>query len=393
MPLEANKRGMISACPICGADAERFLVREMVPANQNMLLTSRDLARSVKRGTLSLHACIGCGFVFNAAFRDDLMDYGAAYENTQTASDAFSSYLDERVARVVGKCAARLKTVVEVGCGKGVFLSRLVDAAPGSTGYGFDTSYEGPDSASGGRLRFFKHYFGADYAPEPVDAVVCRHVIEHIADPIAFLGSLRAVLENPATTLFVETPCVDWIVRNQVVWDFFYEHCSYFNPRSLERAFARAGFDVAGVRHVFSGQYLWLEASPGTARREMPPDDGAVLQRCKEFAESQTAAVKEWIERLVSMRRSGKLAIWGAGAKGVTFAGLVDPQGELIDCVIDVNPRKQGCYIPGTGHPIVGPQDLAAREISAAVLMNPNYRGENEAILARLSISVNLVEG
>lgn len=393
MPLEAKVRGMISACPVCGADAERFLVRERVPANQNMLLTSRDLARHVTRGTLSLHACINCGFVFNAAFREEFLDYGASYENTQTASDAFSSYLDERVARVIGQCAARLETAVEVGCGKGVFLSRLVEAAPGSTGYGFDTSYEGPESASDGQLRFFKHYFGAGYVAEPVDAVVCRHVIEHIADPVAFLRSLRSVLENPATTIFFETPCVDWILRNQVVWDFFYEHCSYFNPHSLERAFARAGFHVTGVRHVFNGQYLWLEAAPGTARREMPSDEGAVLQRCRAFADAQAAAVKAWIDRLIEMRRAGKLAIWGAGAKGVTFAGLVDPNGELIDCVVDVNPRKQGCFIPGTGHPIVGPHDLAAREISAAVLMNPNYRSENEAILARLGASLVFVGG
>jgi hypothetical protein len=160
----------------------------------------------------------------------------------------------------------------------------------------------------------------------------------------------------------------------------------------LKRAFERAGFDVAGVQHVFGGQYLWLEAAPGTPRREADSDGGAVLARCRAFAETQAATVEDWIGRLTAMRRDGKLAIWGAGAKGVTFAGLVDPSATLIDCVIDVNPRKQGCFVPGTGHAIVGPEELAAREISAAILMNPNYRSENEAILARLGPAVALVE-
>ena len=382
---------MTTACPICGADAERFLVRERVPANQNVLFTSRDRARSAPTGTLSLHACAECAFVFNAAFAEDRLDYGASYENTQTASDAFASYVDERVARVVERSGPALKTVVEVGCGKGVFLSRVIDATAGTAGFGFDTSYEGAESALGGRLRFFKHYFGAGYVAEPIDAVLCRHVIEHIPDPVAFLGSIREVLESPATRIFFETPCVDWILRNQVIWDFFYEHCSYFNPRSLAQAFGRAGFGVDAVSHVFGGQYLWLEAAPGVATRMFPSDGGAVLQRCRSFAQTQSEAIRHWIERLTALRSSGSLAIWGAGAKGVTFAGLVDPHAELIDCVVDVNPRKQGCFVPGTGHPIVGPHDLAARKISAAVLMNPNYHRENETMLANMGVAIPLV--
>lgn len=384
---------MISACPVCGADGERFLVRERVPANQNVLLTSREQARGATTGTLSLHACVECGFVFNAAYRDELLDYGASYENTQTASDAFAAYQAERVACVIDRCSSGLKTIVEVGCGKGVFLSQLVDAVAGSAGYGFDTSYEGPDTARDGRLRFFRHYFGPGVVTDPIDAIVCRHVIEHIANPISFLASIRKVLHNAETRIFFETPCVDWILERQVIWDFFYEHCSYFNARSLARAFANAGFGVSDVRHVFGGQYLWLEATAGMLAQRSASDNGSVLAACRAFAEAQNSAVATWLDRLTTMRRAGKVALWGAGAKGVTFAGLVDPEATLIDCVVDVNPRKQGCFVPGTGHAIVGPHELAARNICAAVLMNPNYRRENEAILAGLGVDVTLVEG
>jgi SAM-dependent methyltransferase len=392
LPAKANTRIMISTCPVCGADAERFLVRDRVPANQNVLLTSRERARNVPTGTLSLHACIECGFVFNAAFHDELLDYGASYENTQTASDAFAHYQNEQVARVIDGCGSRLATVVEVGCGKGVFLSQLVDAAAGSAGYGFDTSYEGAETARDGRLRFFRHYFGPGFVPGPIDAVICRHVIEHIPDPISFLASIRNVLDDAGTKLFFETPCVDWILDHRVIWDFFYEHCSYFNARSLAQAFARAGFDVSSVRHVFGGQYLWLEASPNASARPPASDKGAVLMACRGFEAAQRSSVASWLERLTELRSDGKIAIWGAGAKGVTFAGLVDPEAALIDCLIDVNPRKQGCYVPGTGHAIVGPNELAARNVRTAVLMNPNYRRENEALLQRLGADVTLIE-
>src|SRR5213078_3046347 len=94
----------------------------------------------------------------------------------------------------------------------------------------------------------------------PADVVVCRHVIEHIPRPLDLLRAVRqAVAARPHARVCFETPCVEWVLRNQVVWDFFYEHCSLFSAASLATAFRAAGFEVTDVRHVFHGQYLWLE--------------------------------------------------------------------------------------------------------------------------------------
>ena len=84
-------------------------------------------------------------------------------------------------------------------------------------------------------------------------------------------------------------------------------------------------------------------------------------------------------------------ALWGAGAKGVTFANLIDGSRELIDCVVDLNPLKQGHYLPGTGHPIVSHQALTARGVSTAILMNPNYREENLALIREAGLDVELI--
>ncbi|MFD1690786.1 hypothetical protein ACFSHR_02120 [Azotobacter chroococcum] len=51
---------------------------------------------------------------------------------------------------------------------------------------------------------------------------------------------------------------------------------------------------------------------------------------------------RDWLQRLCSLRQCGKVSLWGAGAKGATFANLIDPDCSLIECVVDLNPRKQG---------------------------------------------------
>jgi len=111
-----------------------------------------------------------------------------------------------------------------------------------------------------------------------------------------------------------------------------------------------------------------------------------------EFVKTEKEAKQQWKSQILNFRNKGKVAIWGAGAKGVTLANLTDPDCKLIDCVVDLNPKKQGKYIPGTGHPIVDYKELPSRGVKAAVLMNPNYREENLDLLNKASLDIELIE-
>lgn len=358
-------------CPLCGAPAPApFLRREGVPVHQNLPLPDAAAARAVPRGTLAMAACPSCGLVFNRAFDPALLRYGPGYENAQAHSPRFAAHLAAQVRHLARRRGVRGARIVEIGCGNGDFLRRLVDW-PGADirGTGYDPAYRGPASEAGGRLRFVADL----YRGEPADVVVCRHVIEHIAEPAALLAALGPSL------VFFETPCADWILRNRVVWDFFYEHCTLFTPASLGFAFARAGFAVRGVRRVFDGQYLWLEASPGTATAA--PRPGRIAALARRYGAAEPVLVAQWRERLLALAADGPVAVWGAGAKGVTLAALADPQAAVIDCLVDLNPAKQGRFVPGTGHPIVAPTALAARRVRHVVLTNPAYRGEIAAML------------
>ena len=180
-------------------------------------------------------------------------------------------------------------------------------------------------------------------------------------------------------------------MRHRVLWDLFYEHCSLFSKESLGLAFRRSGFALERIELVFGGQYLWLEASLSHVYEALP-----MAQNTKQLAIAYAADEQKlreaWLERLRDLGQSGKVALWGAGAKGATFANLVDPNCTLIDCLVDLNPNKQGRFSPGTGHPIVQPADLPARQVQNAILMNPNYRLENLQLLDKAGIGLNLID-
>jgi SAM-dependent methyltransferase len=385
----------LDACPICKSKTiVDFLCRPSVPVHQNLVCCEETRARSISRGRLEMVVCSSCGFAFNRSFDSSLLAYGTSYDNSQNHSPAFEHHLESLVNRLLDQHGVRNCRIVEVGCGKGDFLRRLVKA-PGSAnrGIGMDPSYEGPASAADGRLEFRRQFFDRNTRDVAADVVICRHVIEHIDQPVDFLRAIRQGLQHsPQARLFFETPCVSWILQNNVTWDFFYEHCSLFTSNSLTAAFERAGFDVIQVNHVFTGQYLWLEAVPAEQPSVNRLAGADVVQQARDFGRSEAQRNLHWSRTAEQLRLRGNVAVWGAGAKGVTLANVIDPDRRLISCIVDINPNKQGNYLAGTGHPIVSPNRLREFNVKTAIVLNPNYGEEVAALTHDLGLNVSVID-
>lgn len=359
--------------------------------HQNQLCATAEEARAVVVGDLRICHCGTCDFIWNAAFDPDRLSYHHAYDNTQTFSPVFTDHIASVVSFLVGECGVRNSRIIEVGCGKGEFLRRLVEADPGNIGSGFDPSYRGPLEDLDGRLRFELSFFGPEQATGVADVVVSRHVIEHVDEPLAMLELMRgAIAGAPDPRLFLETPDVEWILEHRVVWDFFYEHCSYFTPRSIEYAAQLADLEIERVDLVFGGQYMWAQGRPA-AHRDAPQPVAALRPATKEFEHAERQLWERLEAQLDELSARGPVVVWGAGAKGVTFANRLDPAAEVLAGVVDLNPAKQGGYLPGTAHPILSPRQLSERGIASAILLNPNYEQEIREMLAADRSSVDLV--
>jgi SAM-dependent methyltransferase len=385
------------SCTACGERrATVFLVRENVPAHQNLLQRTEEEALAAVRGDLRLAVCGACGCVFNTAFDYAKLAYEDAYESDQTISPVFREHLDALVRSLAVDPTVRDRAIVEIGSGTGYFLQRLVAAAGGSTrGIGFDPTYRGEESEAGGAVRFVRSPYDALAAGTQADVVICRHVLEHLPDPAGLVAlANRALAGSAGGRVFFETPSIDWILRNGVIWDLYYEHYAVFSNRSLTVMLERGGFRVDSIEECFGGQYLWLAGTRGAARAATAPAEataGETPELARRFAELEREEIARWRAKIESLARDGRVALWGAGAKGVTLANLIDPDRRLIDCLVDANPRKQGTFVSGTAHPIVSPQALAERGVRTAVVMNPNYLAENEAVVREGGMGVRLV--
>jgi hypothetical protein len=324
-----------------------------------------------------MRGCLDCGFAWNAAFEPNLLVYDGSYENDQTCSTTFREHVASRARRVADVLSdLQEPRLVEVGCGQGTFfkiMEETLGALPGPA-TGFDPAWRGKDGDGPATARLFRTYLNrstASLADGCPDAVISRHTIEHVPDPKAFLSEIRAASAcNKAVRLFIETPCVNWILDNGQVQDLFYEHCSLFTDANLAKIIEQAGFGPASVEHVFDGQYLWAEVRPGS-KRSAP----ARIPDFNKWQSKKRDYIEQWRQIVIDASDRGSVYLWGAGSKGVTFSLLIDPDGELLDGAVDINPMKQDCFLPLTALPVVPPERLPTSG-ATVIVMNPTYHTE-----------------
>lgn len=384
-------------CPVCGS-SERYELenRSCVPVLQNRVWPDRASARRAPTAELRLVLCPVCGFAHNELFDSKLVSYNDDYDNQQVNSPRYVTHLDEMVARVNERASVDARRLMEVGCGQGQFLSRLSATGRFSSLIGFDPAWQEMNEIPGAIIHKRMFELDSSRLDKSPDVVVSRHTIEHVACPVAFLCTLKkGMVETGPRSLFLETPDLEWILQNGQVQDLFYEHCSLFSEASLRLACAAAGFEVETVAHVFGGQYLWVEAIPREIGEGLPkllPAQGEIdklLREADAFRTLRTKFLVYWKSLVQDLSHRGNVWVWGAASKGVTFALLVDPDATILAGAVDLNTSKVGHYMPISGLPIVGPENVS--DLDSVIVMNPNYEQEIAACLSRRNISAQIV--
>ncbi|TWI22590.1 class I SAM-dependent methyltransferase [Mesorhizobium tianshanense] len=386
-----NSRRLRVDCPVCRQqDLLHSVSFDALPVSCNSLHPDANSAVAAQTGQFALAFCRSCEHFFNAAFEDDRIGYTQDYENSLHFSPRFAAFAQDLAERLSTAYALKGKLAVDVGCGKGDFLKRLCSAS-GARGIGFDRSFEDNRGENVAGVEFINDWFGDAYPDVRPDFVSCRHVLEHIAEPIAFLQGLRSHPGvEPSTVFYIEVPNALYTLRDMGIWDLIYEHISYFTPHSLRAAMETAGFEVLDEGESFGGQYLFIEAKPReTGMTADFSETGKIEALVRRFDQTYRDKVAWWRDYLLE-RDPGQTVVWGAGSKGVTFVNVV-PGGARISALVDVNPHKQGRFAPGTGTPVVGPESLRGRPLRSIIVMNPLYRDEVALAANKLGLAPDII--
>lgn len=385
-------------CKNCGSSKTKtfYEVRD-VPAHSVLLMRTREAARSFPKGDIRLAVCEECGFIFNTLFDPTLQDYSTEYESTQSFSETFNAFARETATRLIEKYHLRGKTVLEIGCGNGEFLSLLCRLG-NNRGIGFDPAFvDGtlpPDVQQ--QITVIKDYYSPEYTSHRADLICCKMTLEHIPEVSEFVATIRATLNaNDKPVVFFQIPATERILREGAFWDIYYEHCSYFTREAARVLFEQHGFHILHLESVYAGQYLIIESVPRDANERSDqfasrrPED--TLRLVDAFSHEVAQHVAGWREKIDRLHKNGaRIAIWGGGSKAVAFLSTLGLDEEIYT-VVDINPRKQGTFLPGTGHKIVSPQALPEQPPDVVVVMNGVYSREIQRQLQEMHLHPELL--
>jgi SAM-dependent methyltransferase len=386
------------SCPVCqSTDVSLVLEIPGVPVLCNVHYDDAAAARSAPRGTIRLSFCQRCCHLFNAVFNERLLHYDDRYDNALHFSRTFREYEEDLANRLASQYQLDGKTVIDIGSGDGHFL-RLICRIVGARGIGVDPSYSvrvdtGDDDDN---VRFIPDLFSEQHGGQQAELVCCRHTLEHVASPREFVTLARqAMMPAAKSAAYFEVPNALYTLEAGGIWDLIYEHPSFFTPNSLRHLFRTSEFDVIELHEAFGRQYLGLVAEGATDL----PTNTHTDERDREqlsvivaaFAEQYRRKVADWQEMLAAFASPlQRVVVWGAGSKGIMFLNTLDTD-RAVEHVVDVNPRKHGKHIAGSGQLIVSPSRLAALQPTTVILMNDIYRREVEEALAALDVRARVL--
>jgi 2-polyprenyl-3-methyl-5-hydroxy-6-metoxy-1,4-benzoquinol methylase len=239
-------------------------------------------------------------------------------------------------------------------------------------------------------VEFFGAQTARSLAPEScADLLVGNNVLAHVPDLNDFVAGMKILL-RPGGVITMEFPHLMSLI-NQNQWDTIYhEHFSYFSFLTVGRVFAAHGLRLFDVEELptHGGSLRIFGCHADDADKE--DTERATALRAREraagfedlstytsYGERVVADKRQILRFLIGLKEEGKGIVgYGAPAKGNTLLNYCGVRRDFIDYTCDLNPHKQGHFLPGSHIPIRAPEAIRDDQPDIVLILPWNLKDE-----------------
>lgn len=283
--------------------------------------------------------------------------------------------------------------VVEVASNDGYLLQYVQQA--GVPCYGVEPTASTAAAARAKGIEVVGRFFGVALAQELVaqgrqaDLMVANNVLAHVPDINDFVAGFAQLLKPQGIATF-EFPHLLRMVQQSQFDTAYHEHYSYLSLTAVQKIFAANGLTAFDVQELntHGGSLRVLAQRTDLGRHPLSVNLEAVLgeERCagmikpdfySNFCLQPAKIVSDVLLFLINkVQQGGRVAAYGAAAKGNTLLNFAGVRPHLLPYVVDKNPAKQGKFMPGSRIPIVEEAYLKSHRPSHVLILPWNLKDE-----------------
>ncbi|MCW4116994.1 class I SAM-dependent methyltransferase [Aurantimonas sp. MSK8Z-1] len=383
----------VTCCRSCGsAGLEPVLDLGRVPLANSLLSAEEVEAGDEERFPLALFFCPACSLVQigETVIPDRLFKH---YLYASSFSDTMVRHARTLVERLVEeRRLSEESLVVEIASNDGYLLQFYKAAAVPVQGIEPAENIAKIAERDKG-IPTIVEFFGSELAGRlaaegrQADVIHAHNVFAHVPRPADFVEGLRRLLK-PNGVVVIEAPYVGELIEKLEFDTIYHEHFSYFGLSAIRHLAERHGLQIVDVELVpiHGGSLRVFLAHQGAVE----PSERVAALLAKEAESGMTGLdyYRAFSSRVADLQRAllellrqlkaegGRLAAYGASAKGSTLMNAFGIDAELLDFVVDRSTLKQGLFTPGNHLPILPPEALLEQQPSHVLLLTWNFAEE-----------------
>jgi len=354
-------------CRVCGhiLGAKAMLSFKNMPKSAQNFPDAGSISKD--RGErLDVFVCPGCGLAQLTVLP---VPYYREVIRAAAFSEEMRAFREKQFGSFVKKYRLKGKKVLELGCGRGEYLSIM--KRQGVKAFGLEYSRPAVEYCRSFGLRVERGYLSTgskSIKHSPFDAFYIMNFLEHFPDPKSSLESMRDNLRDGGIGL-IEVPNFDMIVKKQLFSEFIKDHLLYFTKDTLDIALKLSGFEVLESKVIWHDYII----SAVVRKREQP---------ALESFYGSLQNIRKELSAFLGKYKKGTIAVWGASHQALAVMALAELKGKIC-YVVDSAPFKQGKYTTATHIPIVSPDLLDLRPVNAIIIMAASYSDEVARIIKK----------
>jgi len=356
-------------CRSCRSELKLTLIDLGSSPIANNLETDNDLILQSEKFPLKVLTCHFCSLVQLSETISEKNLFASNYSYHSSYSTSWLTHSKNYVDEIIHFLEIKENDlVIEIASNDGYLLQFFREA--GINVLGVEPAADVANIAINKKIPTLINYFSESIARElrakfKPKLILGNNVLAHVPDIQDFVKGLDILLDDDGI-ITLEFPHLMNLIKFNQFDTIYHEHYSYLSITALIPIFEKHNMKIFDVKELSThGGSLRIYVAKKSSKWEINESVERIIHEESKYdprdefiytnlQERVLLLKKSLMREMLELKNSGlKIAAYGAAAKGVTLLNYCGIDSDIIEYVVDMNPHKQGKFLPGSRIPIV----------------------------------------